>query len=238
MFLMLGCLLLLQSTLLYGWKWTLRFFSLGILLSFTSEYAGTNWGFVFGHFIDSGWEPFLILGAVPLATPISWAILIYISYNMTNLAYFGFGGSSSPSGNWFFRVLLVLCLCAVDGLICMNSDMIFDPIMVSPQKRLWVWTRGGPYFDIPISNFLGSFLVGFIATFLVRICEIRTKGFRLIGNRAVHYLPVLAYLIICVTLSGSAIRLGYPHYALIGVACMAPFVAVLAVAFWVRICRT
>jgi putative membrane protein len=41
-------------------------------------------------------------------------------------------------------------------------DLTIDPAL-STVGRYWVWTRGGAYFGVPLTNFLGWFLTNYLA---------------------------------------------------------------------------
>ncbi|WP_207669017.1 carotenoid biosynthesis protein [Clostridium chromiireducens] len=40
-------------------------------------------------------------------------------------------------------------------------DVVMDPITATVNK-VWIWEDGGSYFGVPISNYLGWFLVVYI----------------------------------------------------------------------------
>ena len=102
--------------------------------------------------------------------------------------------------------------------MAMNLDMLFDPIMVSPERKRWVWEFGGSYFDIPIQNFLGWFLVGFTISLLIRLYDMRTGRSVPLGGRLVHYLPSGLYFLMFALFALLSLIDGYPQYALIGFA--------------------
>ena len=119
----------------------------------------------------------------------------------------------------------MVLLSAIDGLIAVNLDMIMDPVAVSPVIQEWVWNNGGPYFGIPISNFIGWFGVTFTVTFLFRLYEsfTRKKENTVTKIGLYAYAPAL-YLLYLLEQSAHALTLGYPEYVLIAASTMIPFI--------------
>ncbi len=215
----------LHSLYVHGRKWTLLFFAIGFSLGLASEHVGATYGWVFGKF---HYQPdrLMFLGTVPIFTPVSWWLILYCAYNTTNLIV---GGLGKIAGKGLRLSLAVLLMAGLDGLMAMNLDMLFDPIMVCPERKRWVWEFSGSYFNIPIQNFLGWFLVGFTISLLIRLYDIRTGRTVFLGRQFVHYLPSGLYFCMFVLFSLLSVVDGYPQYALIGFGGMAPFVLLAAV---------
>jgi len=49
-------------------------------------------------------------------------------------------------------------LAAVSAVVMTAWDLVGRPDPVGPSARAWIWENGGPYFGIPIQNFLGWLL--------------------------------------------------------------------------------
>ncbi len=205
----------------YGKKWTFLFLLIGFTIGLASEHVGARYGWVFGKF---HYQPdrLTFFGTVPIFTPLSWWLILYCAYNTTNLVL-GWGAETGglPRARRYLALFLSACL---DGLMAMNLDMLFDPIMVCPERRRWVWETGGNYFGIPIQNFVGWFLVGFTISLLIRAYDLRTGRLVPLGGRLLDYFPTGLYFAMFLLFSLLSCLDGYPHYALIGFACMMPFV--------------
>ena len=216
---------LLHSLYVYGKRWTILFFIIGFSLGLLSEHVGASYGWVFGKF---HYQPdrFMLFGTVPIFTPVSWWLILYCAYNTTNLI---FGDLRKLLGQGLRVPLAVFLLACLDGLMAMNLDMLFDPIMVCPERKRWVWEFGGSYFNIPIQNFIGWFFIGFCISLLIRIYDVRKGGFVKLGDRFVHYLPSGLYACMFALFALLSCVDGYPQYALIGFAGMMPFVFLAAV---------
>lgn len=210
----------LHSLYVHGKKWTLLFFLIGFSLGLASEHVGATYGWVFGKF---HYQPdrIMFLGTVPIFTPVSWWLILYCAYNTTNLIV---GSLERLKGSGPRLWLAVLLMAGLDGLMAMNLDMLFDPIMVCPERKRWVWEFGGSYFNIPIQNFLGWFLVGFTISLLIRLYDLRTGRWVSLGRRFIDYLPSGLYFCMFALFALLSVVDGYPQYALIGFGCMVPVV--------------
>lgn len=211
---------LIHSLLIYGKRWTSIFFILGFSLGLFSEHVGATYGWIFGKF---HYQPdrIMLFGTVPLFTPVSWWLIIYCAYNTTNLI---FGDLSLLKKNGTLRAIALFVMACLDGLMAMNLDMLFDPIMVSPERRRWVWEFGGAYFNIPIQNFVGWFLVAFTVSLLIRIYDVWKDHCIVLGGRLLHYVPTGLYFSMFAFFALLSLVDGYPQYALIGFSGMIPFI--------------
>ena len=149
---------------------------------------------------------------------VSWLSFIYISYTFANMILNGLG-SQKPNmkQNKLFMFLLIILLSAISGLVAVNLDMLLDPVVVSTQG--WFWIGGGPYFGVPISNFIGWFIVTFVFTFLFRLYE----SFKKINNGSLPRASLLMsssiiilYLIYFIIYGFMAFLMGNQAYILIG----------------------
>jgi len=221
---------LLHSSLTLGNKKTALFFTISLFFGFFSEFLGVRYGLVFGHYYYN--MPSFFFGVVPLMTPISWAIIIYMCYGVTNFILECAGGDKpNLRGNWVHLFIMIIVLSSVDGLCAMNLDMIIDPIAVLSSVAAWIWIGGGPYFDVPISNFIGWFMVTFVATFIFRFYESLKKTKIQEDMNLFIYLPAL-YLLYFLEHATFAIRHGnHIEVVLIGVATMFPFILISILLF-------
>lgn len=221
---------LLHSSVSLGKIKTTILFIITLSFGLISEFIGVKFGLIFGHYYyNPAFSPFFF-GTVPLMTVISWAIIIYMSYTITNIILRGF--ITKKPNIHTQRILLVIpliiILSSIDGLIAVNLDMILDPVAASHQLAGWIWLGGGPYFGIPISNFIGWFLVTFSATIIFRIYESvkRRKNPFPIGSLLVSVTIVSLYLIYFLTYAIESLLIGNPELVLIGTATMFPFILI------------
>lgn len=175
---------------------------------------------------------------MPFETPISWAVIIYVAYALTNQFVFG-AISDRPSLRLTRRNAagFIIVASAIGGMIAMNLDMILDPVAVSVQNPGWVWIGGGPYFGIPVSNFIGWFFVTFFAVLLFRLYE-ALKSEPLEGARSIDvYIPAL-YLTYFLVEASRAIQIGRPEFVLIGFSSMFPFILFAALILYTHKARS
>ncbi len=110
---------------------------------FILEALGAQTGIIYGDFIYHEYIPLQLFGT-PLAMLGIWGFLVYEWYQL------------------FFRqkinnALLVIILTAI-GIV--SFDLVIDP--GAAHLGLWYWVEKGPWFGIPISNFIGWFIMSSI----------------------------------------------------------------------------
>jgi putative membrane protein len=193
-------------------------FSITLSFGLVSELLGVKYGWIYGsyHYPPGAF----FFGLVPLMTPVSWAIIIYVALSMTNLLVPKDAGELtrlSPVAP-LAVVSLIVVLSSIDGLITVNLD---------PHVGGWVWTDGGPYYGVPISNFVGWFLVTFSATFIYRTYA--TLFAERSPNSSYHdYYPVVVYFSYFMIHASLALSIDRPELVLIGVGTMMPLCVIIA----------
>jgi putative membrane protein len=219
---------LIHSSLLLGKKKTAILFILALLFGSVSEIVGVKFGWIFGNYYYNPALSPLILGLVPLMTIVSWAIIIYISYSITNIIVLRGLNNKKPNINrdrMVFVILTIILLSAIDGLIATGLDMILDPVNVFIGG--WYWIGGGPYFGIPISNFVGWFFVTFSATIIFRFYEsFKQRELTTEKSFIINTAPIILYLMYFLIYGLASILIGKPSYLLIGTMTMVPFILI------------
>lgn len=136
-----------------GWKPALRMVVVSLVIVYVLEEIGVHSGIIFGRYY---FTPLMgpKLDVIPIAIFCGWVSLIYMTWLVTNLLI---DGSPIPSrhtaGMIFFRAI-------VGALVITTIDISADPIGVA--NGWWVWLDGGPFYGVPIQNYLGWFLVAFL----------------------------------------------------------------------------
>jgi putative membrane protein len=149
-----------------GGRHTLAFFGLSAIVSWIYEQVGVATGLVFGayHYTDYLGAR---LGDVPLLIPLAWFMMIYPSYVIANMAL-----ERRPTGTPL-GVARLIRLAAVSAVVMTLWDLVIDPILSGPSVRAWIWETGGPYFGIPIQNYVGWLLTTFTVYLAYRALEQR-----------------------------------------------------------------
>jgi uncharacterized membrane protein len=120
------------------------------------ETLGVLTGFPFGHYVYSD-----AMGPKLCVLPL-----------LIGPAYFGAGYTSWVLAGILLgeidRVpdrLAVVARPVVAAFIMVGWDVCFDPGS-STLDRLWIWQKGGGYFGVPLTNYLGWYLTVFVFLFL------------------------------------------------------------------------
>jgi putative membrane protein len=207
-----------------GVRHTLAFFGLSAVISWAFEQAGVATGLVFGayHYTDYLGPK---LGHVPYLIPLAWFMMIYPSYVIANLAL-----ARRPTGTP--RGLVPLVQLAAASAVAMTVwDLVIDPILSGPSARAWIWESGGPYFGIPIQNYLGWLATTFAVYLAYRAVEQHVASAPVGSMPAwVTALPVAAYALMLASnlLSGAAPTAVAP----IGLVAMGIPVVVATIGLW------
>ena len=134
---------LLHAGLLLGWRRAALFFGLTVVISYLAEEVGVRTGLIFGpyHYSDQLGAK---LGHVPVLIPLGWFMMVYPSWVVAQALLRG-TSLRSPAG--------MAALALFSALVMTGWDMVMDPPMV--KAGVWVWEQGGPYFGVPLHNYLG-----------------------------------------------------------------------------------
>ncbi len=199
-----------------GWRHTLIFFVSSAVISWAYEQVGVATGAIYGpyHYTD---VLGLKLGHVPLLIPLAWFMMIYPSYVIANLIV-----DDRPTGSRG-SVKHIVWLSFLSAAVMTAWDLIVDPILSGPNFKAWIWEQGGPYFGIPLQNYIGWMLTTFTVYLVYRLFERRSSP-KPIGpvTTVVAAMPLIAYgsILISNSLSGpEALRVIGPF--VMGVALLA-----------------
>ncbi|HET7875782.1 MAG TPA: carotenoid biosynthesis protein [Methylomirabilota bacterium] len=136
-----------------GWRRTLGFLLWGSAVAWLSEYASTRIGIPFGlyHYTGNTRGAELFLSNVPLFDSLSFSFLAYAAWCLARRAL------GREQG---------LATVGLAGLLMMLLDVVIDPLAVRGDRwflgRVFYYPAGGAYFGVPLSNFAGWALVGWI----------------------------------------------------------------------------
>jgi len=134
----------------YGWKGIVVFTVITLIVSGIMENLSILTGFPFGHYYyTDGLGPKVFL--VPLLIAPSYVSFGYLAWVLSTVVV----GEVRRRSPLFTAVAVSL----VASFMMVAWDLSLDPI-ASTIRQNWIWTQGGGYFGVPISNFLGwSFTV-------------------------------------------------------------------------------
>lgn len=206
-----------------GTKNTLTFLALSFAISFAAEFIGINFSYSFGGYSYSDLLGPKILG-VPFLVILMWAALIYVAYALSeHILDFRITKHISKKDKFYLAFFSSI----VAALAAVAWDFVLDPLAVT--TNWWTWQTAGVYFGIPASNFIGWFIVVFLAVFLFKMLfekeheETETKY---------DYAPALCYFLLYLSIIGLSLETGQPIFILIGFVTMFPFISIILVRYF------
>ncbi len=127
-------------------------FALSLIFGWSIEFLGSRTGLPFGkyHYTDV-LKP--QLARVPLLIPLAWFMMLPPSWATSLVLHQALGLEPSVLS---FAVFSALCFTA--------WDLYLDTQMV--KWNFWKWDKKGAYFGIPLSNYAGWLVAGFVVSLL------------------------------------------------------------------------
>ncbi len=148
---------------IHGLWGTMAFAVLVFAIPYGSEFLGVLTGVPYGTYTYSGLVGPRLFGLVPIFIFIAWVHIGYLSIATTTLAY----GRSS------------LWLAPLDGLLATAWDAMVDPLAV--RAGFWAWQGSGAFYGIPLTNFLGWFLVVTILSIVAPVMRVSANRIAAMG---------------------------------------------------------
>jgi uncharacterized membrane protein len=168
-FIFLGCFLFI-SIVNFGAATTVLFTLLTYGVALACEWSSVHNGFPFGlyHYIPATRGREIWVFGVPFMDSLSFTFLSFVSYTLALLLsspLFRRGYDLRLLDTWKLRRSPRVWLMA--ALFMVMIDMLADPLAVLGNRwflgRIFWYDPPGPFFGVPISNFLGWYLVSAIA---------------------------------------------------------------------------
>jgi putative membrane protein len=136
-----------------GWGRAALFTLLAWAAAFTAEYSSTRTGIPFGlyHYTGATRGQELYLANVPFIDSLSFTFLAYASFSLARALL---DRGRGPA------------VALLSGALMMLLDVVIDPLAVRGDRwflgRIFYYPDGGTYFGVPLSNFLGWMVVGWV----------------------------------------------------------------------------
>ncbi|UCH81684.1 MAG: carotenoid biosynthesis protein [Nitrospiraceae bacterium] len=158
-----------------GIKRAFLFCTAGYFIAWLSEYSSIHNGFPYGYYnyIEHTKDQELWVLGVPFMDSLSYVFLAYASYSVALMI-------NSPvmrSG----RLLYILQTKGIRGsfhtrvlatVLFVYLDIIIDPVSLQGDKwflgQIYEYPEKGVYFGVPISNFAGWFVVGYVLIYVLQ----------------------------------------------------------------------
>lgn len=134
-----------------GWRDTLAFLGVCLLVSFTLENFGAATGLLFGryHFVVGADLP--AIGLIPIIVGFLWFGMGYFSWIVAGVLLAPGAADGQP----------LLARPLVAAFVTTQWDLVMDPPEATIAKA-WIWRDGGAHFGVPISNYFGWLLTSFL----------------------------------------------------------------------------
>ena len=168
-----------------GWRRTLLFGAVVWPIAWAAEFSSIHVGFPFGlyHYTGLTRGQELYVAGVPLFDSLSFTFLAYASYCLARRGALGGGVGRS----------------VLTGFFMMMLDVVIDPAAVRGERwflgDLFAYAEGGVYFGVPLSNFMGWWLVGAVGVMAYEACRRpgRARGDGRIDAGIALYYAVLVF---------------------------------------------
>ncbi len=177
---------LAHGTYAYGWKNTLAFFTICLVVTFALENFGSLTGALFGryHFEVGAGLPHV--GVIPIIVGPLWFGMGYFAWVVAGTLL---GGADRDLN----RQLNVIVLPLVAAFVMTQWDFVVDA-PASTISKAWIWHDGGAVFGVPFTNYVGWLLTSWIfyQVFALYLAGRREEG-RPRRNRALRLVAILFY---------------------------------------------
>jgi putative membrane protein len=173
-FIFLACFLFF-ATHLIGWPRTWRFLLISVGTAFVCEFSSTRTGFPFGWYNYNGSTvgQELYISNIPFMASISFGYLLYAAYCLTHCVLLPVEHSSTSTQPSVMPLRFDLAertgwpaLLLTAGLFAL-IDMVIDPIALRGDRwflgKIYYYLDPGIHFGVPLTNYLGWFVVGVIS---------------------------------------------------------------------------
>ena len=150
-----------------GFVRSIVFTLLAYTIAFISEYSSTRIGFPYGfyEYIETTRNQELWISNVPFMDSLSYSFLSYVAYTMAL-----FMCSPLKINGWDIRLVESIRVRGsrrvvfLGAIFFMLMDVIIDPVAFQGDRwflgKIYTYKEQGEYFNIPLTNFFGWFLVG------------------------------------------------------------------------------
>ena len=164
----------------FGLSTTLLFTTLTYAVGLSCEYSSVHNGFPFGlyHYVEATQGKEVWIFGVPLFDTISYTFLAFASYTLALLLcspLYRRGGDLRVLDTWAIRRSPRVWLMAAFFMVMV--DMVVDPLSVLGERwflgRIFWYEPPGPYFGVPLSNFLGWYVVAAISVAIFQALDFR-----------------------------------------------------------------
>jgi putative membrane protein len=175
-----------HCTLTYGWKNTLAFVAICLVVTFALENVGSLTGALFGRYHFEIGAQFPHVGVIPIIVGPLWFGMGYFAWTVAGTLL----GGADRNLN---RQLNILAQPVVAAFVMTQWDLVMDA-PTSTISRAWIWLDGGADFGVPLMNYVGWLLTSWTFYQLFALYLINTGEVRPIRrNRGLRLAAILFY---------------------------------------------
>ena len=177
-----------HAVIALGWAEAAIFAATCLAITFAMENLGATTGFPFGRYAFLVGAGLPYIGVIPIIVGPLYFGMGYASWVIANLLV-----SSQVQRPHTRYALFAVPLIA--AFVMTQWDVVMDP-SGSTLGKAWVWYDGGGYFGVPLSNFLGWFLVTWLyfQAFAIFAYKRRNRAPHPSRGRWFWTFPILLYL--------------------------------------------
>ncbi|HET6420878.1 MAG TPA: carotenoid biosynthesis protein [Geobacteraceae bacterium] len=169
---------LVTAILHLGWRKTVIFTVIGYLIAFVSEYSSVHNGFPYGwyYYTETTRQKELFVAGVPFFDSLSYVFMAYCSYTTALLVV-----SPIKTWRWDFmtletrRIRKSLSVLFLGSLLQVFLDIVVDPVALQGHRwflgQIYGYREAGVHFGVPLSNYLGWWLVSAALVLAVQIID-------------------------------------------------------------------
>lgn len=162
------------------------------------------------------------LDVVPVLIPIAWLMMMYPTMRMVEVIGGNVAVRSVRDARGLPSALAWAAWLSLQSAFAMAAwDLGCEPIIV--QTGEYVWKDGGPYFGVPIANFVSWVVISFTVCFSYYLYEVSRPVRPDTSHEAPDWLPVAAYAATTVITFAANLVLGLSAPAMIALFVMAPY---------------
>jgi putative membrane protein len=163
-----------------GWRRTALFSVVAYVVAFAAEFSSTRNGIPFGlyHYIDVTRDREVWISNVPFWDSLSFTFLCYLGWRLGVLLHAPLLVRRTDVQIVETRAVATSWRACLSGALMMTwLDVVIDPLTVHGDRwflgRMYYYPNGGIYFGVPLSNFVGWFVVGTVTTRIFQAWERR-----------------------------------------------------------------
>lgn len=208
---LLRCLLAILLVLLYsayvlGPRRAVMLSLIAASVGFVVEVICMHTGIMGQYVYASGWPT---LAGVPVDILCFWVVFIHAGYGFSNAVAFWLGRRKPHRRQG--RMIELPLMVALDATAVVCIDLLLDPLVI--RLGWWRWVHGGGFFGVPLTNFVGWFLIVAVSTGAFRIFEYLRPDRRVNADESIHVMPLVGYAMVGIMLVSWASRSGMADLA-------------------------